>query len=374
MLSRYCCLALLCLVSYFLPSEGRNSYQSDLLCKIATAMQIKEVTDTLGSGVYDAFLQYKGHPVSIVVGNNTVGHIGYSLFPKEMRSNIFPSVCNFVERYSLCSELPLYGAKTFKQQMTEDDVNFSIGSISMLPSFWGDSAISVSIETVLDKRYRLTWSKDGKPCCEMTFPIVYELLMGTDIVESQRRLIEDLCREQETSEGDSPSIIGKEQLIKLFEPNFYVLEGDSCYVASLNSNKYYKEGIDGEYNLIFSEMYPVESLANLFTSNEIENDIQAQIKLILYDFKSEVIDIPLVQLLEYFKSKGCKNYFGVIDKDDEQLTIELLVVNNDEGYCHTIKFVCATENIVDRGGVIHGRMNCYIPSSKIRCLFEEGGV
>ena len=165
--------------------------------------------------------------------------------------------------------------------------------------------------------------------------------------------------------------ISKEQLEKLFEPNYFVLKGDSFYVASLNSNNYYVEQVQNQYKLLFSDRHPIESFANLLTTNSIDNDIRADIKLVMYDFKSERVDVPLSCLLNYFMLKGCKAYFGMIERNADTYTAELLMLKRDEGYCHTIKLMFNAANISSRSGVVTGRMNCYIPISKVKFLFEE---
>mgnify|MGYP004533829475 CR=1 FL=1 len=353
-----------------LASFAKNRYQSDLLIQMAESLQMKAELDTISNGSYIAQKSYNSHPLSIIVENGEVEHIGYTIFSKEMRTSMSSPVCNFLERLGLQADLPLKRIKTVNDQLTEDEVNFTVGNIHMLASLWGVDNLNFSLYNAQDKMCRATWTKNGKPYCSLSFPVSYNLYHGTDLVENQRRLKEDLLRVSNVKKNKEKGF-SKEQLTKWFEPNYFVLKGDSLYVASLNSNNYYVQDDNDHYKLLFSDRHPIESFANLLTTNSIDNNIQASIKLVMYDFKSEMINIPLANMLHYFMTKGCKAYFGMIDRKTNQYTAELLMLKRDEGYCHTIKLTFNTNNVSSRSGTISGRMNCYIPISKVKFLFDE---
>lgn len=353
-----------------LVSFAKNRYQSDLLAQMAESLQMKAVLDTMSDGSYIAQSKYKSHPLTVIVNHGEVEHIGYSVFTEEMRDGMPSPIYNFLERYALQADLPLKRIKTVERQLFEDDVTFTTGTIQTLASIWGQNGIGFTLENRQDKMCRATWTKDGKAYCSVCFPVNYNLYHGTDLVENQRRLVDDLRHVSDAKIGTAKEL-SKEQLTKLFEPNYFVLKNDSFYVASLNSNNYYVQEYDEQYKLLFSDRYPIESFANLLTTNSIDNEIQAQIKLVMYDFKSEVIKIPLVNFLHYFMQKGCQAYFGVIDRKDDDYTAELLMLKRDEGYCHSIKLTFNTGNVSSRSGIVTGRMNCYIPISKVKFLFEE---
>ena len=362
-------LALLLAVPW--PSWAQhNRYQTDLLARMAEALQMQPVLDTIGNGVHIAQQTYKGKPLCVIVNNGEVEHIGYAIFPEGIREGAPSPAYNFLERYALQASLPLKRNKTMERQMYEDEVTFTQGNIVTLSTLWGKENIEFSFENLQHKTCKATWIQDGKVLCSVNFPVSYNLYHGTDLVENQRRLIEDLRQASATSINDDASVI-EEQLSNILEPNYFLLKGDSMYVAALNSDKYYVKGKNDEYSLLFSDKHPVESFANLLMTNSISNDILASIKLVLYDFKSETVNIPLVNMLNYFKEKGCKAYFGVIQSEKEQHTAELLLLNRDEGYCHTLKLNFSTANVTTRSGSISGRMNCYVPISKIKFLFEE---
>ena len=71
-----------------LASYAKNRYQSDLLAQIAESLQMKAMLDTMSNGSYIAQQAYMSHPLSIIVNDGEVEHIGYSIFSKEMRSGM----------------------------------------------------------------------------------------------------------------------------------------------------------------------------------------------------------------------------------------------------------------------------------------------
>ena len=363
-------LGLAILLAMPLASYAKNRYQSDLLAQIAESLQIKNVLDTMSNGSYIAQRTYKSHPLSIIVEDGEVEHIGYTLFSKEMRIGMPSPVYNFLERYALQADSPLKRIKSVERQLFEDEVTFTVGDIHKLPYVCSMDNVCFSMDNLQNRMCCVTWTKNGSKVCSLCFPVSYNLYHGTDLVENQRRLVEDL-RRTGTVKMSGDRKISKEQLEKLFEPNYFVLKGDSFYVASLNSNNYYVEQVQNQYKLLFSDRHPIESFANLLTTNSIDNDIRADIKLVMYDFKSERVDVPLSCLLNYFMLKGCKAYFGMIERNADTYTAELLMLKRDEGYCHTIKLMFNAANISSRSGVVTGRMNCYIPISKVKFLFEE---
>ena len=71
-------LGLAILLAMPLASYAKNRYQSDLLAQIAESLQIKNVLDTMSNGSYIAQRTYKSHPLSIIVEDGEVEHIGHS--------------------------------------------------------------------------------------------------------------------------------------------------------------------------------------------------------------------------------------------------------------------------------------------------------
>lgn len=159
-----------------LASYAKNRYQSDLLAQIAESLQMKAMLDTMSNGSYIAQQAYMSHPLSIIVNDGEVEHIGYSIFSKEMRSGMPSPIYNFLERYALQADLPLKKSKTVERQLFEDDVTFTVGNIHKLSSIWTMENLAFSLENLQDRMCRATWTDNGKNVCSVSFPVSYNLL------------------------------------------------------------------------------------------------------------------------------------------------------------------------------------------------------
>lgn len=350
-----------------LPAENR--YGSDLLYKLSKAACISSMTDTLRQGTYDNFL-YQNHPLRVSVSDSVVRHVGYKLFDGAAVKSIPKSVTDFLERYMLQKITGIHRASTFRGQMKEDEVRFVVGSPDRLCHCLSDSSLKIEFENYNGKTYTLTVSDSGGKVCAVSFPVDCYLLFGADIGELQTILVSDI---QALTALDSCESVPDIPFMpeKFFEPDIFVVRGSTFNLETLNGNSYYCKDTDNKYELIFSKQYPVESFANLFTTNAISNNIAVEIKIVLYDFDSALVTVPLTSLLRYFRLQGCKTYFGLIERTESEYVSELLFENKEYGYCHIMRINSTIENINKQGSSMKARMNCFIPISKIKTLFEE---
>ena len=154
-------LGLAILLAMPLASYAKNRYQSDLLAQIAESLQIKNVLDTMSNGSYIAQRTYKSHPLSIIVEDGEVEHIGYTLFSKEMRIGMPSPVYNFLERYALQADLPLKRIKSVERQLFEDEVTFTVGDIHKLPYVCSMDNVCFSMDNLQNRMCCVTWTKNG---------------------------------------------------------------------------------------------------------------------------------------------------------------------------------------------------------------------
>ena len=65
--------------------QKRNAYFSEELRTIAVRSNIASISDTLGEGIHYGITVYKKKPITIIVEDNEVKHIGYSIFTRSTR-------------------------------------------------------------------------------------------------------------------------------------------------------------------------------------------------------------------------------------------------------------------------------------------------
>lgn len=363
---------LLCLSLWIPTSIVRahiNAYATDQLQEMSQVMNLSTQLDSLSQND-TLYIKHQDKHVVVHTKNGKVKHIGYCIFTQEQRSLMQSPVFDFLERYVLALDLPLKRVKPINNQLAEDGISFSGGEISSMPKLYNDSTLNLSINLIEGKKYNVTWEKENILYFSIEFPASYDLLHGTEMSENERRLAEDL---QSAPKPDcKPTPVTKEQLFPNFYINYYILPGESYYFDNLNSNKYYELDSLFNYSPIFSPNYPIESISNLFITNEIDCNYDINVTLKQYGFKQAKLTIPVNNFVNYFIEQGCKPFFGLKEYTDKKIVGLLIMLNQAEGYCHTIRITADSDILEDETSkAFQARIVSYIPISRIKTLYEE---
>lgn len=327
--------------------------------------------DTIKDGEYIHFARFKNQPLTAIIENRRVTHIGYSVFSPLQRQGFGKEVCNFLERYFLELDIPTRDNVSRNQRMLEDRVKIVQGNYNLgrLREICKDSDICINLQTVNAKEYVIGWRRDSTWLYVMSFPIEYDLLFGTNMDESERRLTEELHLMSFVQ--DSLKVEKSTKIRKAWQDNYYTVEGESYLLPNLNSNLYLKKDSAGKFSPIYDKIYPIESLANLFTSNLIENGFTLEIKFRKYGFKTDTITVPLRTWISYCQQTGCKAFFGIISLEKEAATCELIMHNSIMGYNHIMKLSFPMACFEERKGIISARLNGYVNFTRIKNLFAD---
>lgn len=347
-----------------------NGYSTDLLKRMATTMNITARIETLADGIYYRYLTYNDRNITVIVNDHEISHIGFAVFTPSVREALNSPVCNFLERYALEVSLPMKRERSVTRQLDEDGVFFRNGDFSFFRILEKDTTFAVSLENLNNKRYSVSWSKAGQNAFSVNFPIEYDLLAGTEMIENERRILQDIPKQSMNTRGYQlvDSVLLK---MKPWQKKYYELTGDYYYVKQLNSNRYFeKKGKDG-YELFYDANFVQESLTNLMTTGAIENDYDLQIRLVKYGFVQDTIVVKLNQWLNYCEKQGCHGYFGVIAVDKGIADCELIMKNPDMGYIHLMRMSVEVSTLEDKKGLIKARLSSYITTTRVKYLFDE---
>lgn len=347
-----------------------NSYRTDLLERMATAMNITARIDTLSEGIHYRHLIYNNRRITVIVKNHEVSHIGFSVFTPSVRKALNPSVCDFLERYSLEITLPLKRERSVTRQLDEDGIFFRNGDLAFFRQLENDTTYVVSIENLNGKRYSVSWIKEGKKAFSVNFPVEYDLLNGSEMLENERRIILDIPKySKDVRDYQLPD----SSLLKLssWQKRYYVLQGDYYYSKQLNTNLYFEKAGINSYKLFYNANFVQESLTNLMTTCAIVNDYDLQIRMVKYDFSQDTLVVKLNQWLNYCESQGCFGYFGVNAIEKGMADCVLIMRNPDMGYIHSMRMLIDVSTLEDRKGLIIARLNSYIPMARVMYLFDE---
>lgn len=362
-----CLVAMLLLISSV--AIAANSYRTDLLQRMAETMNITQQLQQQEDGEYYQYLSYNHRAVTVIISQNEVVHIGFSLFTPAQRKDLNSPVCNFIERYALEIALPMKRERSVSRKLNEDGIFFRNGDFESLKLLQNDTTYQIGLELLDNKRYTVSWSKDGKEVISVNFPVEYDLLAGTDMTENERRIMEDVRR---SSTKTRQAMIDDDlSLEKVAHGKCYILKGDYFYNKQLNTNRYYVKNEEDSCLLFYHRDYVLESLSNLMTTAAIENDYDIQIRLVKYGFSQDTICVKLNQWLNYCIDQGCMPYFGIIAIDKDMADCEIIMKNVLMGYIHVMRLNIDIGTLEDRKGLIKARLNSFVPTTRVKYLFDE---
>lgn len=355
--------------------NGERRYYSRQLFTMARTMGIASLCDNLGEGTHYKITTYNKLPLTIIVSNGEVCHIGYSVFTPMQRKALPTEPLNFIERYALLLDVPTRRLRTLQQQLEEDKVMFTKGSFKTLPTFINDTTFSISLQNESSKCHVLTWNKDGETVCQVFFPLQYELLAGMPLEEIEQGVKRRIMRTA-IPQADTLQLLEDSTLLPSLTKEYYLRRGDSYYFAELNSNKYYEKVAQKEvhrslYRLLFNHRYRRESLANILTTTDVPNNYRLKVKQRTYNYTDSIFEVPLTQWISFCINEGCTPYFALISEDGNTADCELVMNNWQLGYNHVMRLKVDISDMDSRSGLITARLNAYIPTHNIKYLFKE---
>lgn len=338
--------------------------------------QLERIADYVGlpcqenDGLFYKALHYQGYPVTVIVRNGEVTHIGYSLFTPTQRRYLSELQCNFIERMALTADIPDFYGVPISQYLYDEKVEFWEGGFSDLKVIAADTTFIVQNTLNEGKIHIVSFYSSNKQrrLLTLTYPTNYHLISGLDVTEAENALYADInrvCVEKTAQLEPADSMIEP-----LGGSSLWYLKGDSSFLVELNSNRYYEEE-QGAFTLLYSADFPMETMANLVSGLELDNSFVLDVKLVKYGYQKEQFQIPLRRWVAFCLQTGCKPFFGAERMDDNQIRGELLMRNEELGYCHVMKMTFNPSILGEKTGTIQARLNSYVPISNIKTLFQE---
>ncbi|PXV65011.1 hypothetical protein CLV62_1089 [Dysgonomonas alginatilytica] len=363
----YYCL-IICFFSLPVFSENSNLYKTHKLEEMANLFLIKLPTDK--SEGYHSVSFWEGYPVVIHVDQKKViDHIGVYLFNRDQIVNRNMNIVfDFVERYLL--ELIQVKDRTRIAAMTRDDkVVIEYGDFPDLKKITPSHILEISQSEL--KNYRISWTEkaSNKTVFAMSFPLQYELMLGMNKIEIEDNLLNDINYQQYDTKELHP--LKKEKLLPVPQTDYYIRQGAKYILESMNSNLYYKKEANRGFSLLSDTNYPVELVANLMISDEIENNFLLNITQYKYGQNTTNFTIPLKQWVSYCLHSGCTPYFGVESQDESQIKASVIMENKKLGYNHILYIVFDKSQLSKLGGTIDAKLYSYIPTHNVTDLFYE---
>lgn len=363
----------LCLLLYgggITPVAGQQAYRSALLKTIAHQIEIPMPTE---DGVHYKVLDYDGFPVTVVVGDGEVKHIGLSLFTPSQRMWMDEMQCNFLERLALSARMSNVYGTSIRQYLKDEKVEFSHGDINTMARIANDTSFVFKSALADGKTYVVCWysAADNQPYCALTYPADFHLISGMTMVEAENRLCDDIRRCHLKEGMDKSVAVNVSMLQRMGKSKIYLHKGNAYFIPELNADRYYVEDTDGTFSLLNDKAFPLETFSNYVTGTEVENDLIIDVKLVKYGYHVDEFTVPLRNWIGFCIQSGCTPYFGVISQENNKIVGELIMHNESLGYNHVMKLVLDPSVLAKDKGVVYARLNSYVPMSNVKSLFDE---
>lgn len=331
------------LVAGTIDSLAQLTYRTQELKRLAASFLVDD--SMLQEG--NSYLDVRGQQVVLRVKDNVVEHVGFRLFPDDIRSIDKSPVFDFLERYFLQLTYPPV-VKTSSMMLRDDQFKFEKGSLATLRQLRTDDGFSYNYDHY---RYVASWSREGKTILAVSFPVEYELMSGENKIEAEEHLMTDVLNTPIHEENDIISEIRNE-----------------TYISDAFTNRlYFRQG-----ELLCHPDHPAESAANMMLTPNTPGDYTLHITQRMYGFRKTDFNVPLRQWISFCQDHGCKLYFGIEDIHT-QGTIDAVViaVNTAENYNHVLSVSISPQVFGQKKGTIEAQLYPYVPTHNVMNLFSN---
>ena len=336
-----------------------TSFHLPRLQKMATAVHM-QVTDSLlvPNTEIDSVASFRGKAIYLRTdGFGDVSLIGYRLFPQYVKEQFkgIP-VFDFLERYLLELELRLDG-KDAGMRMYIDQVVVTKGSLQMLHQLNQQSAISVSIDEITRKMYRLSMLIDGK---ELTvfIPADSQLLFGGNLIELEHAFIDGLRRmiavEPEALIQNWDATLAEE------DKGGLVIDGGYYRIEEIRGDIYLTKR-KGNRQLLMDRKSPARSVSNMMLTGIAPRKVILQTDFHVYGNKIDRQQVELQQFVDYCVNEGCRLYFGMKTLTDTEITGTLFAYSEKYAYTHMLSVTIPLDILDGSSSLITGKAYIYIP-------------
>lgn len=288
------------------------------------------------------------------------------LFSPEQRktaSKTHVIVMDFLERYF--SELPHLKHTTIATKLADDKVFFRNGSMSDLTQVTDTMPFTINF---FEKYYEVEWKKQEKPFVTIVFPAQYDLLLGMQQDEAQRKI-----KELITTTPHLTIPISIPEGIRKIENGIYMAKTGFLELESFNDATYYNK-VENNFHPYYDRKHLDYSAANLFHGLVSKSDYKMYVEQSVYGLQTINYTISLRQWLDYCASLGLKVFFGVEEQRKDGILALVIAQSKELGFNHMLSVVIPDKFVTDKNTVLKVRMTPYIPIHNIKNLFQTESV
>ncbi len=265
----------------------------------------------------------------------------------------------FLERYFV--DLLTQRNVAIERKMKDDKVYFRKGSISDLRK------LSDTIPYTFDlcgNYYDVKWLRNGQPFVNIVFPAQYDLLLGMNQEEAQKKLKETMLA---APVRDSIWTAPDRKVLRLKEAGVWMLKTDTFQLASLHNGTYYYNNVKP----VFDDTHLEYSAANLFAGLMPDTDYRIYVEQSVYGLQTVSYSIMLSQWLNYCAEWGLKTFFAIEEQREDGLLAIVIAHSAELGFNHLLSVVIPDKFTTDKNAVLKVRLTPYIPTHNLKNLYKQ---
>ncbi len=306
----------------------------------------------------------------------------HQLFSPELRILRPSPVYDFLEQ-----ALADHQAKRPDRELPLRQVIFTVGSWNTLLQVRTDD--DCQITNIDNKRYAVSWSRNGTDLVALHFPIDYELLAN-----STRRKMELALSERLQAFAADPllpavqspladdSIGSASQPLENIGYGIYVQRGQQFpLISDFTADIFYTltdstDTVSADtlslprYQLLIDDQRPAPTLANWLLA-PMQTQARINVELLLSDYSSVKVDLTIPQWQAFCRAEGCTTYYAYEATSDSLAKAVLMVDNTPSGYFHMVEVDCPLSQLQSETPQVNGRVYLYIPTANISALFGK---
>lgn len=311
----------------------------------------------------DTIITVNGKKLSLRMKDGIVEHIGWYLFPSELRQTAPSPAYDYLEFACLDGKI-----KVTENPFVYKNLNIQGGTWDTIISVSTNSSCNISrLDNVA---YKVEWnSADGKTIT-VTFPIGYEKLYMMSRTEVEQKFIHELSTtkaDQQVDIADPDSA-----LLKKAANDLFVLNGEHYLIADVNKNLYYQQTEKEGMILVWDNNYPAESIANMLIAHDKWlTGYPINLRIPTHDRKTVNLTVTIRQLLAYAHQTGCEAYWGMESLTDSELKGTLFLYNPAYGYDHVLNITCDPRLIGTNDLSLNALATIFSPTTNINNLFAK---
>lgn len=342
------------------------TFHSDYMRAAVEKLRIGSMADTLRTGY--TTLKVKGRRVGLNINRERqVDYIGMPLFDRRMKALQPSPVYNYLE-YALLDRV--FGVS---------ENPFANKDLKCVEGKWSDwekvtEKTPVIIDNHEDKVYEVTWTLGAAKKLRLRFPLKYDMMANSSRKELTANFVRDLGKEAnrpgvKTGNADICPAIDDMELSA--DGMFYVRRAGHYLQKGINGDTYYRKTAGGKARLLYDRRYPMESMANMFLSEDSTYKKRVlQMDVVRDDFRKESVRCNIYQLMQLAGRQGCRPYFGLAEADDEAYECWLYLCNTAAGYVHLFRLTGLTKAAVSYRPM-QVKAYLYLPTANIRNVLND---